>query len=213
MVALQRYWAVCPQVQAALFEPLRPDYLSLRVASGAIKPTIHQHAEFQAFMQTMAAHFQAWRMPAAQRLKKLERGLHPKALIHELAETLLAHYEHQPGSQSLIDPYAVYQHLMDYWAETMQDDAYLLAEDGWKAQTYRVLETKKGKDGQPGKTVDKGWACDLVPKALLVQHHFAGEQAQLDALAAELESTEASLVELEEEHGGDDAAFGGFDKD
>ena len=209
--ALQRYWAVCPKVQAALFEPLRPGYVNLRVAGAAMKPTIHQHAEFQAFMQTMAAHFQAWRAPAATRLKTLARGFHPKTLIHELAESLLAHYEHQPGPQALIDPYAVYQHLMDFWVETMQDDAYLIAEDGWKAQTYRVIETKKSKDGQPGKTVDRGWVCDLVPKALLVQHHFAGEQAQLDALAAELESTEASLVELEEEHGGDDAAFGGFD--
>jgi type I restriction enzyme M protein len=214
--ALQRYWAVCPGLRAALFEPLRPGYLNLRVASAAIKPTIHQHAEFQTFMQTMAAHFQAWRAPAAARLKTLARGFHPKVLINELAESLLAHYEHQQNlkdqAQALIDPYAVYQHLMDFWAESMQDDAYLIAEDGWKAQTYRVLETKKGKDGQPGKTVDKGWACDLVPKALLVQQHFAAEKAQLDALVAELDSSETSLAELEEEHGGDDAVFGGFDK-
>jgi type I restriction enzyme M protein len=25
--------------------------------------------------------------------------------------------------------------------------------------TYRVGETKKGKDGKPGKEVDKGWTC------------------------------------------------------
>ena len=94
----------------------------------------------------------------------------------------------------------------------MQDDAYLIAEDGWKAQPYRVLETRKNKDGSPGKTMDKGWACDLVPKALLVQQHFAAEQAELDRLAAELESTQAAQAELEEEHSGDDAVFGGFDK-
>ena len=94
----------------------------------------------------------------------------------------------------------------------MQDDAYLIAEDGWKAQTYRVLETRKNKDGSPGKTVDKGWACDLVPKALLVQQHFATEQAELDRLAAELESAQAAQTELEEEHSGEDAVFGGFDK-
>jgi len=94
----------------------------------------------------------------------------------------------------------------------MQDDAYLIAEDGWKAEPYRVLETKKNKDGTPGKTVDKGWACDLVPKALLVQHHFAAEQAELDKLTAELDSAQAAQTELEEEHSGDDAVFNGFDK-
>ena len=210
--ALGRYWAVCPQLQAALFKPRRPGYVDLTVEPAAIKATIHQHAEFQAFTQAMNGHFDAWRAPVAQRLKTLAPGFHPKELIHELAEGLLAHYEHQPTAQALIDPYAVYQHLMDYWANTMQDDAYLIAEDGWKAEPYRVLETKKNKDGTPGKTVDKGWACDLVPKALLVQHHFAAEQAELDKLTAELDSAQAAQTELEEEHSGDDAVFNGFDK-
>jgi len=210
--ALGRYWAVCPHLQAALFQPRRPGYVDLTSPPAAIKPTIHQHPEFQAFTQAMNVHFEAWRVPAAQRLKSLAPGFHPKELIHELAEGLLTHYEHQPTAQALIDPYAVYQHLMDYWAETMQDDAYLIAEDGWRAQPYRVLETRKNKDGSPGKTVDKGWACDLVPKALLVQQHFAAEQTQLDQLAAELESTLAALTELEEEHSGDEAVFGGFEK-
>jgi type I restriction enzyme M protein len=190
--ALGKYWAVCPQLQATLFRPRRPGYVDLTVAPAAIKPTIHQHAEFQAFTQAMNGHFGAWSAPVAQRLKSLAPGFHPKALIAELAEGLLAHYEHQPTAEKLIDPYAVYQHQMDYWAETMQDDAYLITEDGWTATPYRVLETKKNKDGTPGKTVDKGWACDLVPKALLVQHHFAAEQAALDQLNAELESTQAA---------------------
>lgn len=210
--ALSRYWAVCPQLQAALFKPRRPGYLDLTVAPTAIKSTIHQHPEFKAFTQAMNSHFEDWRAPAAKRLKTLAPGFHPKELIHELAEGLLNYYAHQPTSQALIDPYAVYQHLMDYWASTMQDDAYLIAESGWKAQTYRVLETKKNKDGTPGKTVDKGWACDLVPKALLVQHHFSAEQAELDKLAVELEGAQAALAELEEEHSGDEAVFNGFDK-
>jgi type I restriction enzyme M protein len=210
--ALSRYWAVCPALQATLFKPRRPGYLDLTPTPSAIKSVIHAHPEFQTFTQAMNGHFDAWRTPVTHRLKALTPGFQPKALIHELAEGLLAHYEHQPTAEKLIDPYAVYQHLMDYWAATMQDDAYLIAEDGWKAQPYRVLETKKNKDGSPGKTVDKGWACDLVPKALLVQHHFAAEQAELDRLSAELESTQAAHTELEEEHSGDDSVFGGFDK-
>jgi type I restriction enzyme M protein len=75
-----------------------------------------------------------------------------------------------------------------------------------------VLETKKNRDGTPGKTVDKGWACDLVPKDLLVQHNFAAEQAHLDQLATELESTIAAQTELEEEHSGEDAVFDSFYK-
>jgi hypothetical protein len=54
-----------------------------------------------------------------------EAGCHPKDVIAALAEDLLAHYAGKP----LIDPYDIYQHLMDYWAETMQDDCYMIAAD------------------------------------------------------------------------------------
>ena len=67
----------------------------------------------------------------------MQSNCHPKTAIHDLAEDLLAHYT----GKRLIDKYAVYQHLMDYWATTMQDDCYLIAADGWKAETYRIIET------------------------------------------------------------------------
>jgi type I restriction enzyme M protein len=96
---------------------------------------------------------------------------------------------------------------MDYWAETMQDDVYLIAADGWLAEPYRILE----KDKQ-GKERDKGWTCDLIPKALVVARYFAAEQAAVEQLAAKLEEATARLAELEEEHGGEDGALGALDK-
>ena len=75
-----------------------------------------------------------------------------------------------------------------------------------------MIETKKGKDGKPGKEVDKGWACDLVPKALVVARFYAKEQAALDQMMAELEAATAKLAELEEEHGGEEGAFSELDK-
>ena len=101
---------------------------------------------------------------------------------------------------------------MDYWDAVMQDDCYLIADGGWKAETYRVIETKNGKDGKAGKSVDRGWACDLVPKPLIVARYFAKEQAAIDSLAAELERVTAQLTELEEEHGGEEGAFSELDK-
>ena len=109
---------------------------------------------------------------------------------------------HQP----LIDPYDVYQQLMDYWAESMQDDCYLIAADGWKAETTRIIEKDK-----KGKEKDKGWVCDLIPKALIVARYFAREQAAIDHLAAELEGVTARLTEMGEEHGGEDGAFAEID--
>jgi type I restriction enzyme M protein len=96
---------------------------------------------------------------------------------------------------------------MDFWAEAMQDDCYLISADGWVAKTSRIVETDK-----KGKSKDKGWTCDLVPKPLIVARYFAKEQAALDAKQAELDAATASLAELEEEHGGEEGALGSLDK-
>jgi type I restriction enzyme M protein len=201
--ALSRYWAVCPKLRATLFRDARPGYVELAVEKPAIKSAIFGHPEFTAFVDGMNAHFEKWRKTTTKSLKALKSGCHPKQVVAELSEGLLKHYDNKP----LIDAYDIYQHMMDYWAETMQDDCYLIAADGWKAETYPLMgKTSKGKD------VVKGWACDLVPKPLIVARYFAAEQVVIDDLAAKLEAATAKLTELEEEHGGEDGAFSELEK-
>jgi type I restriction enzyme M protein len=201
--ALAAYWAVCPELKAHLFKPNRAGYVDLTVEKSAIKTSIYAHPQFTRFLAGMNAHFDSWRARWVPKLKALQPGFHPKALIVEIGESLLTHYSGKP----LVDAYDIYQHLMDYWAETLQDDAYLIAADGWQASTYRLIEkTKQGKER------DKGWACDLLPKPYIVAEYFAADQAAIDALNTQLEAAASALAELEEEHAGDDDVFAGFDK-
>jgi type I restriction enzyme M protein len=200
---LNHYWTVCPNLKEALFKPNRPGYLDLAVDKAAIKFAIHGHPQFTGFITDMNAHFAVWRKKSADMLKGLHPGFHPKQIIVNLAEDLLAHYKGEP----LIDPYDVYQHLMDYWTATMQDDCYLIADDGWKAETSRIIKKdKKGRDK------DKGWMCELVPKKLVVARYFAKEQEELDRLEGEQENAKVAMTELEEEHGGEEGIFADFDK-
>ena len=201
--ALVPYWAVCPQLRATLFKKNRPGYVDLAVGKAAIKATIYGHPEFTAFIAGINVHFAEWREQSTAVLKSLVPGFHPKQLIEQMAESLLYSFTDKP----LLDAYDIYQHLMDYWAATLQDDAYLIAADGWKAETYRLIERDK-----KGKEKDKGWACDLVPKSYLVARYFAAAQAAIDQLGADLEAALARLAELEEEHGGEEGVFAGFDK-
>jgi type I restriction enzyme M protein len=201
--ALGSYWSVCPQLRHSLFKTNRPGYVDLAIDKSGIKAAIYEHAEFAAFIKGMNEHFEAWRKKTAKTLKALEAGFHPKAVISKIAEELLSHYLGKP----LMDPYAVYQHLLDYWAETMQDDCYLISTDGWMAETPRIIEKDK-----KGKEKDKGWTCDLLPKALMVARYFAKEQMAIDQIATELETAAVKLAELEEGHGGDEGAFSELEK-
>jgi type I restriction enzyme M protein len=201
--ALGTYWKVCPKLREALFKANRPGYVDLAVEKSAIKSTIYNHPEFTTFISDMNAHFTVWRDKTAKTLKALQPGCHPKDVIAQLSESLLTHYTDKP----LIGPYDIYQHLMDYWAETMQDDCYLIASDGWKAETYRIIETDK-----KGKEKDKGWTCDLVHKSLIVARYYPKAQATIEQLTADLETVAGKLAELEEEHGGEEGAFSELDK-
>jgi len=200
--ALAPYWDICPRLRKVLFRDNRRGYLDLAVPKSAIKSTIYDHPEFANFISGMKAHFGIWREKSATTLMGLKVGCHPKEIIAGLSENLLTHYSGKP----LIDKYDVYQHLMDYWSATMQDDCYIIAADGWKTEAYRVLETNK-----KGKEVDKGWACDLIPKPFIVARYYAEERAAIDELSVELESVTSKLAELEEEHSGEDGAFAVLD--
>ena len=201
--ALDAYWQVIPGIRQELFESAgRPGYSRLKSPIAIVKLAILNHNEFTAFKATVTKIFVQWRTANTPALKGFDKEGHPKALIETIAEDLLTSFRNTP----LLAAYDIYQHLMDYWAEAMQDDCYLIAADGWVAKTHRVVEeVKSGK--KKGEMKDKGWACDLIPKPYIVARYFAKEQADLDALQNELDAVSASLTELAEEHGGEEGAL------
>ena len=190
--ALSRYWAACPGLRDALFKQRRSGFFDLAVEPSVIKQAIYQHREFAGFVAEMNAHFETWRATTSKKLKALQPGFHPKEMISPIADGLLEHYLSNP----LIDAYSVYQHFMDYWTSTMQDDCYFIAADGWQAQPKAVTEVNK----KTGTERVKGWVCDLVPKSVVVAQYFASEQAEIDGLKRDVEVLSVKTNELETEH-------------
>jgi type I restriction enzyme M protein len=97
---------------------------------------------------------------------------------------------------------------MDYWAETMQDDCYLIATDGWReAAKPRLIvddrnkKTKTRPDFVLGK---KKYQAELIPPALIIRRWFAEEQAGIETLEAEVVAVEQQIEEMAEEQGGED---------
>lgn len=108
----------------------------------------------------------------------------------------------------LLSRYEIYQLLMDYWAETMPDDVYVLVQDGWAAgKVLRQLVVKKGdkRPETPDLIIDKHkYKSDLIAPSLIVNRYFALQQAQIDQLQAEVEATLQELETLIEEHIGEE---------
>ncbi len=201
---LEPYWKVYPTLKSALFTSSdRKNYLNLRISKENIRQTIFSHPEFEKYALELDEVFAGWKKKSRMLLKGLKANHHPRQVILELSEDMLKRY----SGKDLIDNYDMYQHLMDYWAEVMQDDCYIIAEEGWKATTYRIIE-KNNK----GKEVDKGWTCDLVPKQLVIDRFFKKEKEALEELQSEKDRIASELAELEEEHGGEEGFFADLEK-
>ncbi len=207
--ALGHYWKIMPGLRAALFgKSTRPAYAALKLPIAEVKPAIFAHPEFTAFTTKARKLFTKWQTASAPLLKGLAKDGHPKPLIGTIAEDLLTTFKTAP----LLDAYDVYQHLMDYWAETMQDDCYLIADAGWKAgalpREIRQIKNKEGKLVWPEKEdFKKGkrrFKSDLVPSALLIARYFAAERDAIAVLEADLASIEQQLDETREEHSGEE---------
>jgi type I restriction enzyme M protein len=201
--ALERYWKVFPGVRSALFKMAdRTGYSQLRVESGAVTTTIFEHEQFKDWSAHVHKLFAKWRGKAATRLKSISKGDKPKEVIEEVSEDLLAAFEKAP----LIDPYDVYQHIMDYWAGTMQDDLYLLVAEGWReAAKPRVLtDEKKSKEKADLVVGKQKFRMELIPPALIVARYFGAEQAAVAEREAEAASLAQAVEELVEENSGDE---------
>ena len=101
---------------------------------------------------------------------------------------------------------------MDYWAETMQDDAYLIAASGWVtgAQPREIVQVKdKNKklvwpephDYLKGK---RRFKSDLVPAPIFVARYFVAERDALEEFDNQLAPLEQQLDEMRQENSGED---------
>lgn len=211
--ALQEYWDVFPHIRTALFKNSdRDGYSDPLVEEREVKPTILEHEEFEAFKSSCLEIFEGWKTTHRQTLTDIDVGASPKQLIFDISEALLSRY----SRVQLLSKYNIYQILMDYWSETLQDDVYMLAQDGWKAaNVVRQLVPVKDKKGKAvykeehdfefgAAKSKKRFRSDIVRPELVIARYFSAQKAELDNLQASYEEATQALETYVEENSGED---------
>ncbi|MXV75870.1 N-6 DNA methylase [Candidatus Poribacteria bacterium] len=203
--ALDDYWEVFPTLRDALFKGNgRPGYSDPLVEAHEVRTTILTHSEFQSYQQRVDTVFEDWREAHVDFMSNIGSDTVPREVIRTLSEDLLERFDALP----LLDRYDVYQQLMDYWDETMQDDVYLIAADGWveASKPRGIIENKQKKIKETADLVIKKnkYKMDLIPPALIVARYFADEQEVIEMLQTKQATAESELAEFAEEHTGED---------
>lgn len=204
---LAAYWQVCPSLRNDLFRPhdTRTSYFALNCDAEAVRDTIMDNADFRRQTEIFYRSYAGWCDRHRETLYSLATGFAPKRLIEVLSDSLLAIFKRD---ESLVDAYDAYDCLMNYWSETMQDDCYLIAANGWKAELYTPQPAAKKKDAKPKEkkaSTPEDVACDLLPVSIVIDEYFAKDKHLISASEELLNDKENQLIELLEEHA--DEAF------
>jgi type I restriction enzyme M protein len=203
---LEAYWDVYETMRTDLFIPFgRKGYSQLKISKENIKSTIFSHPEFIAYNKKVNIVFTKWKKDKIPELKNIQKGVKPKKLVHEVSESLLQAF----GSLKLIDNYDVYQHLMIYWSDVMQDDMYVISDEGWQSgkEVYRIIKQTKQKDGKSkAKEIEglDGIESKLLKPKLLIDNYFNTEKKEIEKLEVERDDITAELEAMEEDNGGEE---------
>ena len=167
------------------------DYYSLTIDIERLYEFFEDFDEVKEFKTKALKQFEQWAKKNLLALENINSNTHPKELIQNLSESLLRAFK----PLDLIDEYAIYQILMDYWDEVMKDDVYMIIENGWEA-TPKIEFDKKGKI--------KSWDSDLLPKEIVMKKLFKEDKEVLEKLEAKKDEINAKLEELKEENSGEE---------
>lgn len=213
--ALEKYWKIFPNLKKDLFVPQRKGYYDLKIDQSEIKNIIFNFQEFVTYKKKLQDTFDIWKTTTHKQLSAFEKGIHPKQEIAILGESILATFYNAP----LLEGYDMYQYLMHYWDEVLQDDFYAIALEGWKAGNdwqRLIIKGKKNKDGKTAKdkTVEglEGIIGKLIPSTLLIQEYFATQWEAVTSFEEKVESIKAELEEMQQENEVEDGIFSDLEK-
>lgn len=199
---LAMYWDVCPTLCNELFSThsTRNGYYQLKCKNDEIRDTIAKNIDFCKQSEYFKNSFKTWSEKHYNQLYNLTLGFAPKNLIEQLGNSLLEVFN---IDKSLVDAYNVYDCLMNYWGETMQDDCYMISAGDWSVQLTPQPASKKKDDNKKKKekkaTTPEDVMCDLLPVTIVINEYFAEKRNLITAAEELLAQNESSLTELIEE--------------
>lgn len=201
--AFGKYWAELPSLRDILLKPnKRKGYSDLKVDVGEIKKAIYSNTDYTVQRDKLQKLFSKWTESHIKQLKSLDGSVKPKELIVDLGQSLLDIF----ANDELLDKYDVYEQLMVYWEEQMQDDVYAIADDGWEIELNVPQPETKSKKGSETKRKTKtaksieDLVCDLLPPQIVAERYFSEELKKIRDVGDKLNQVYSQRDEYIDEH-------------
>lgn len=193
--SLSKYWKVFPSLKVQLLTSIDAKYYRLNVSREKIRQAIYNNDEFSKYGDKVEAAFIEWKQKEYPVLASLNEDVSAKELIAAAAEEIIREY----APMFLIDKYDVYQVLLAYWNETMNDDVSLIISDPDGYANARVtdkIEEKITQGKKKGEMKEVGWEGRLIPKDIVIDAFFRNKKNAIEDVENIIAETESKLSEL-----------------
>lgn len=209
--SLERLWKISPQLRQEIFTCVDEEHnvYNLAIKPNEIERVISEDENIKVEKETeYGSLFETWKNKVRDSLLNINTDTNPKELIRSLGIEILSDFE----SAKLLDNYDVYDFLLNYWNEKMQDDVYVIKASGYEAgrEIEYVYAQKKAKDenGEEIKVDDtskmKSFEGALISRDIIEREYFETELMSLNELIEKSALLESELDEMREEESGDE---------
>ena len=209
--SIEKLWTISPQLKEEIFTCLdeKNNIYKLAISPNEIEKAISDDENIKAEIENeLGTLFVKWRELVKEPLLNITPDTNPKELIRNLGLQILNEFE----PAKLLENYDVYDFLLNYWNEKLQDDVYIIKASGYEAgreieYEYAQKKTKdeSGVDIQVDDTSKlKSFNGALIPKEIIENIYFESELKALAELVDKSSLLESELEEMREEESGDE---------
>lgn len=213
---IPHFWNVFPNLKNQIFGEYSKGFYKLLIQKDDIHKTISENIEFLEYNKKVNNTYNEWKKIANPVLTNLNSTDSNKEIILNLSEEILEKF----SKLELLDKYDVYQVLLAYWNETMNDDVLLIIQDELGYNLAKITddikeepkESKKAKkdsakEKKPKEPKIIGWEGRLIPKQIVLDAFFALEQKEIEKAEEKLSQTESEFEEFIENNSDENGYF------
>lgn len=213
---IPHFWNVFPNLKNKIFGEYSKGFYKLLIQKDDVHKTISENIEFLEYNKKVNNTYNEWKKIANPVLTNLNSTDSNKEIILNLSEKILEKF----SKLELLDKYDVYQVLLAYWNETMNDDVLLIIQDELGYNLAKITddikeepkESKKAKkdsakEKKPKEPKIIGWEGRLIPKQIVLDAFFALEQKEIEKAEEKLSQTEREFEEFIENNSDENGYF------
>ena len=213
---IPHFWNVFPNLKNQIFGEYSKGFYKLLIQKDDVHKTISENIEFLEYNKKVNNTYNEWKKIANPVLTNLNSTDSNKEIILNLSEEILEKF----SKLELLDKYDVYQVLLAYWNETMNDDVLLIIQDELGYNLAKITddikeepkESKKAKKDSAKEKKSKepkiiGWEGRLIPKQIVLDAFFALEQKEIEKAEEKLSQTESEFEEFIENNSDENGYF------